>query len=143
MTKSVFALDSFALLTYLNGEPGHTRVMQILRLARKGQVRALLCMINLGEILYIVERQRGLISAQRAQALIESLPVEEILPDRVLILEAAHFKAHHPISYADAFVAALARRESAVILTGDPEFESVQGTVQVEWLIPRGGKAVR
>ncbi len=38
MTKSIFALDSVALLTYLNGEPGHTRVTQILRLAQKGQV---------------------------------------------------------------------------------------------------------
>lgn len=136
MTKPVFALDSFALLAYLNGEVGHERVVQILQQAKAQQVRALLCTINLGEILYIVERRRGLYDAQRAQALIESLPIEEILPDRALILDAAHIKAHYTISFADAFVTALARRESAVILTGDPEFQYVQELMRVEWLPP-------
>ncbi|RCK74655.1 MAG: hypothetical protein ANABAC_1372 [Anaerolineae bacterium] len=134
MTKPTFVLDSFALLAYLNGESGEARVVKVLNEAQEGQARALLCSLNLGEILYIVERRRGLVSAQRVQALLESLPLEEILPDRALILDAAHIKANHAISYADAFVAALARRESAVILTGDPEFEAVQGLVRVEWL---------
>jgi predicted nucleic acid-binding protein len=134
MTKPTFVLDSFALLAYLNGETGQARVVEVLTQAQEGQARALLCSLNLGEILYIIERRRGLVNAQRAQALLESLPLEEILPDRALILDAAHIKAGHAISYADAFVAALAMRESAVILTGDPEFEAVQGLARVEWL---------
>lgn len=134
--QPAFALDSFALLTWLNGEPGHARVTQVLRLAQQGQARVLLCALNLGEVLYIIERRRGLTNAQRTQALIESLPIEEVLPDRALMLDAAHLKVHHPISYVDAFVVALARRESAVILTGDPEFESAQDVARVEWLIP-------
>lgn len=50
------------------------------------------------------------------------------------VLDAAHIKAHHPISYADAFAVALAVRESAIVLTGDPEFEAVKTLVEVEWL---------
>jgi ribonuclease VapC len=136
MTKPALVLDSFALLAYLNGEAGQARVVEALTQAEAGEVRALLCSLSLGEILYIIERRRGLVNAQRAQALLESLPLEEILPDRALIFDAAHIKAGHAISYADAFVAALAMRESAVILTGDPEFEAVQELVQIEWLRP-------
>ena len=60
--------------------------------------------------------------------------IKEIEAERSLVLDAAHLKAHHPISYADAFAAALAARESAVVLTGDPEFEAVQDLVEVGWL---------
>ena len=127
-------LDSFALLAYLNAEAGRERVVALLTAAQAGQVRALLCTINLGEILYTVERRFGLIPAQRVQALLESLPIQQVEAARDLVLDAAHIKALHPISYADAFVVALALRENAAILTGDPEFESVQALVEVEWL---------
>jgi ribonuclease VapC len=72
--------------------------------------------------------------AQRTQALLESLPIKEIEAERSLVLDAAHIKARHPISYADAFAAALAARVSAVVLTGDPEFVAVEDLVVVEWL---------
>jgi ribonuclease VapC len=133
-SKPVFVLDSFALLAYLNDEPGQERVVELLTQAQEGKCRLLFCTITLGEILYIVERWRGLAKAQQIQALLESLPIEEAPADRGLVLDAAHIKASHPISYADAFVAALALRESAPVLTGDPEFESVQGLIQLEWL---------
>lgn len=133
-SKPVFALDSFALLAYLNGEPGQERIVDLLTQAQAGKCRLLLCTINFGEILYTVERRRGLSKAQQTQALIESLPIEEVPADRSLVLDAAHIKASHPISYADAFATALAARESATVLTGDPEFENVKELVTVEWL---------
>jgi len=134
VSKSTYVLDSFALLAYLNAEPGEERVVDILKQAQTGKCRALLCTINLGEVLYTVERRRGLPQAQRTQALLESLPIKEIEAECSLVLDAAHIKAHHPISHADAFAAALAVRESAVVLTGDPEFEAVKDLVEVEWL---------
>jgi ribonuclease VapC len=133
-SKPVFVLDSFALLAYLNGEPGEARMVDLLTRARDGKNRLLLCVINLGEILYTVERRRGLTKAQQTQALLESLPIEEVPADRSLVLDAAHIKAKHPISYADAFASALAERESATVLTGDPEFKTLEGRINVEWL---------
>jgi predicted nucleic acid-binding protein len=50
------------------------------------------------------------------------------------VLDAAHIKANHALSYADAFAVAAAIRESATILTGDPEFETVESLVKIEWL---------
>ena len=132
--KPAYVLDSFALMAYLNVESGTDRMINLLTQAKVGDCQLLLCSINLGEILYMVERRRGLSKAQQTQSLIESLPIQEIPAERSLILDAAHIKASHAISYSDAFVAALAIREQATIITGDPEFKSVESMVMVEWL---------
>ncbi len=133
--KPVYVLDSYALLAYLNGEPGGRRVFEILEGAKEHKYRLMMCLINLGEVLYITERSRGLPAAQTVQALIESLPVELLDASRDLILEAAHIKAAHALSYANAFAAASAVRENATILTGDPEFKAVEPFIKVEWLV--------
>ncbi len=132
--KPVYLLDSFALLAYLNGEPGQGRVQEVLALAEKHRCRAIMCTINLGEVVYMTERRLGLTSAQSVLALVESLPLELLEATRELVLAAAHVKAGQPLSYADAFAVAAAARENAVILTGDPEFEAVEQMVRVEWL---------
>jgi uncharacterized protein len=136
--EAVVVVDSFAMLAYLGAEAGHERVLEALELAGKGQVRALLSQISLGEILYITERRRGLKQAQRVLALIDSLPLELSEVTRDLVLDAAHIKASHRLAYADAFVTALAIREGARIMTGDPEFESVAGLVSIDWIVKPG-----
>jgi ribonuclease VapC len=132
--QATYILDSYALLAYLGDETGRERVEELLEGAREGHRTVLLCMINFGEVLYITERRRGLMMAQRVQGLVESLPVQLVDASRNLVLEAAHIKAGNPLSYADAFVVALAIREGATILTGDPEFRSVVDVTSIEWL---------
>ena len=133
-SKTTYLLDSFALLAYLNDEPGGERVQEILVLGKSHKCRLVMSLINLGEVLYITERTRGLPTAQTVQALIESLPLELLEASRDLILDAAHIKASHPLSYADTFAVASAIRENAIILTGDPEYKTIEDLVQVEWL---------
>jgi ribonuclease VapC len=127
-------LDSFALLAYLDDEPGKERVLQLLTQADSRKCRLVMCLVNLGEVLYIVERERGLALAQSVLALVESLPIELLEASRDLVLDAAHVKAHHALSYADAFAVATAMRERAIVLTGDPEFETVGELVKAEWI---------
>jgi len=134
MDKSIYLLDSFALLAYLNNEPGKARVQAILADAEKQQCQVLMCMVSLGEVLYQAERLRGFYAAQRTLALVESLPIGLLDAMRELVLDAAHIKANHPLSYADAFAVAAAQKQNAIILTGDPEFETVKSIVSVEWL---------
>ena len=119
---------------HLGDEPGRARLEEVLKEAKDGRCSLLLCMINFGEILYMTERHRGLVKAQSVQGLIESLPIELVDVSRNLILDAAHIKAKHALSYADAFVIALAQREGGVILTGDPEIQAVKDLVNIEWL---------
>jgi len=132
--RPVYLLDSFAFLAYLNNEPGKPRVEAILEQAQNHQCSILMCMINLGEALYIVERRRGFAAAQKTWMLSQSLPIKILEVTNDLVLEAAHIKASHPLSYADAFGVAVAINQKAIVLTGDPEFESVETLVKVEWL---------
>jgi predicted nucleic acid-binding protein len=62
------------------------------------------------------------------------LPVEILPADNQTVLEAAHIKANHALSYADAFAVVCAQKMNAIVLTGDKEFESVVSFVNVEWL---------
>jgi predicted nucleic acid-binding protein len=133
-SKPTYLLDSFALLAYLNDEPGGGRVQEALGLAKTHKCRLVMPLINLGEVLYIIERERGLPAAQAVLALVESLPLELLEASRDLILDAAHIKAHHALSYADAFAVASAIQEDASILTGDPEYRTVEELLQIEWL---------
>jgi predicted nucleic acid-binding protein len=130
----VVILDSFALISLVCGEVGAARVQQVLSTARREQCRAVISLISLAETAYIVERRRGLPGAQRVLSLVEDLPLEVVGVDRRAALSAAHVKAHHSMALADAFVVALALAEAGMILTGDPEFRSVEKLVPVEWL---------
>jgi len=137
-----YVLDSFALLAYLAAEPGAAQVKAVLVAARARQAEAYLSIINYGELIYITEREQGLPAAQRAISAVDQLPIHLIEADRRQTLAAAHIKAHHAISYADAFAAALAEGLAATLLTGDPEFRKVANRITVEWLPQPGGDTV-
>jgi len=132
--RDIYILDSFALLSYLSDEPGRGRLEDVLSTAEAEQCTLQLCIINFSEVLYIAERHRGLVKAQIVQALIEALPIEIVAASRNLVLGAAHIKANYALSYADAFVVELAQQTNGTILTGDPEFQTVEELVKIEWL---------
>jgi len=90
--------------------------------------------VNVGEVYYKTIRVVGL---ERAKKFLENffrLPITFISPDGDLIWRASEIKAEYPISFADCFAAATARRYEAGILTGDPEFKKIASLVQVDWL---------
>jgi ribonuclease VapC len=129
-------LDSFALLAYLEAEAGMARVRSVLEGAAAQRHAVYLSLINLGEALYITERERGLVEARRTLAAIDQLPLEIVEVSRATVLAAAHIKARFPISYADAFAVVTAQDHGGVLMTGDPEFEALAaaGVVAVDWL---------
>jgi predicted nucleic acid-binding protein len=118
----------------LGGEVGEEHVKEILHDASLGEGRALMSLINMGEVVYITERERGLARAQEVLAMIEQLPVEILPVDRQTVLAAAHIKAQYPVAYADAFVIAAAQAHDGVVLTGDPEFDTVKDILRIEWI---------
>ena len=132
-----YVLDSFAFIAYLEDEPAAQRIQKILKDAEENKCRVYISIINLGEILYSVERNNGLAKTHETLALIQSLPIEILPADRQTVLAAAHIKANHPISYADAFVVVAAQKINGTIMTGDPEFEEVTELTKVEWLKKR------
>jgi predicted nucleic acid-binding protein len=136
--QPVYVLDSFAVLAYLGNEIGGERVQMILEDASRGKAQVMLSIINLGEVLYITEREVGLVSAQAALAAIEQLPIEILQATKEVVLAAAHVKANYPVAYADAFAIVAAQEASGAIITGDPEFQAIQELVTVEWLVQKG-----
>lgn len=132
-----FVFDSYALIGYLENESFSDRIQHILTQAKNRDARLYIHAIHIGEVYYITLREQGLSLADLAYARIKALPITII--DRIdeeLLLTAAGLKAKYPISYADSFAAALAMMKNCPLLTGDPEFTSLenQGIISVEWL---------
>lgn len=134
MKKPCFVFDSFALLAYFQGEAAALKVKEILKKAGREEALVFLSVVNLGEILYTVERKLGRDTSQETLHDVLTLPVQiaEATLDRVL--SAAHIKATFPLSYADAFAVGLAQETAATVVTGDPEFRRVESLVNVLWL---------
>jgi ribonuclease VapC len=132
VTAIVF--DSFPILALLQQEGGEPRVRQILRQAVTGEVEIWMSLINLGEVLYLVERRRGKQATRKMLAELLSLPIHWEEVGLAQIQRAAHLKAIYPISYADSFAAALAQSLRAKLLTGDPEFSALENEIVIEWL---------
>ncbi len=131
-----YVLDSFALLAYLEGEAGMPRVRSVLAGAEARRHTVYLPLVNLGEALYITERERGLAVARRTLGAVDELPLTIVPVSRPTVLAAAHIKARFPVSYADAFVAVAAQDYGGIVMTGDPEFRPLAdaGLIAVEWL---------
>jgi len=132
-----FVLDSYALLGYLQNESFSDRIESALINARTGLDYLYLHAIHLGETYYIVLRKQGPKIADIAYSRIKAFPVTLISRiDEELLLSAAKFKAGFPISYADAFAAAMSVIYKCRLLTGDPEFKLLEeaNRIHVEWL---------
>ena len=132
--SATYVLDTYALVAYLRNEPAGPHVAELLTRAKERELRLLVCLINLGEVVYSTERRGELRAAQDAIALMDDLPLDVAPVDRELTLAAAHIKANHRLSYADAFAVALARQEGATLVTGDPELKALKHLVPLEYL---------
>jgi len=125
-----YILDSSALLALMEEEEGHDAVEEILR-----QEKSFIPYIVLMEIYYISLRESGQQEADRRWAMIKRLPVEIVWDvDEATLRTAAHFKAFHRISFADAVIAAYAKSYNAILVHKDPEYESLAGEVELRAL---------
>ncbi len=117
-------LDTWAVVAWLRDEPAAARVERLLAEAA-GKARILMSAVNLGEVFYITARWRSLADAEIVMRHLQELPLEICPAPNTLIWEAARVKAQHRLSYADAFAVATAVRESAMLVTGDPEIRAL------------------
>jgi ribonuclease VapC len=127
-------LDAQALLAFFGKERGHEKVESSLIKALEAGSNLLMASVNFGEVYYVILRRYGSDRAEEIARTIQSLPVEVIDVDQSLAKEAGQFKAKHKISYADCFAAALAKMNRGELLTGDREFEQLEGEIKIAWL---------
>jgi len=135
--RNRYVLDSFALIGFLENGKFASRVEDLLKQARKGKTVVFLHALHLGEVYYITLREQSQNMANLAYARIKAFPVRYIdIIDDELLRKAGWLKANYPISYADAFAAAMAIIHKASLFTGDPEFKKLEKKepISIEWL---------
>ena len=126
----LYLLDTSALLTFIEDEPGSDRVEEVLK-----DAAILLPWPVLMETYYITLQEKGRAEADRRYALLRRLRAEILWAmDEPILLTAARLKAEHHVSLADAVVAAFAIRNNAVLIHKDPEFDALAGLLPMEAL---------
>jgi predicted nucleic acid-binding protein len=132
--KPVYLFDSHALLTFFQKEKGAEVVARILNEALQQNTDRLICVMNLGEILYLTKRRFGDEKKLEILGHIRQLGIKILPVPDSLVYQAAELKAEYAISFADCFALACAVNHTAVLVTGDPEFKVVSHLVTIQWI---------
>ena len=125
-----FLLDTSALFTLIEDEPGAERVEALLR-----SEDVLIPAVAGLEVYYVTCQERTEDEADRRLALVRQLPARWLdqLTDPVLVA-AGRLKAVHRLSLADAIIAGFALSAGAVLVHKDPEYEAIATQVRQERL---------
>lgn len=127
-------LDSYAVITYLQRQPGYEEVTSLFEECITKDREVFLCIINWGEVIYHALRAGGEEKARLAEEIMRALPINLIEANKELTSQAAHIKAFHKLSYADCFAAALAIKKNCDLVTGDKEFKKLEKDIKIKWI---------
>lgn len=137
LVANAFVLDTSAILTLTGNEPGADEVQTYLAEAIAGRIQLHGSFATLTEVEYITVQEEGAETARLRLADLNALPVQWLHSDASLCHEAATLKAAHKISFADAFVAATAKRFAATLVHKDSEFNALAGELALHKLPPK------
>lgn len=126
-------LDAYALIAFFEDEPGADYVRRLLLEAESGQLKLAMCVVNLGEVWYSIARAVSPIQANAIIEEVQGMSIEIVAADWELTSQAAILKALGGLSYADCFTAALGKLRQSEVITGDPEFQKLQGEITIAW----------
>ena len=130
-------LDTSAILTLTGNESGADVVQAYLTEAIAGRIQLHGSFASLTEVEYITAQEEGAEAARQRLADLNAMPVQWLHSDAALCHEAARLKTAHKISFADAFIAATARRFNATLVHKDPEFHLLAAEVKQQMLPPK------
>ena len=126
---SLVLLDTSALLTLRDDEPGAARVEEALE--QPGRCYA--CFLSRMEVLYRVWKDEDERAGRLACEQLKALPLQWVEASEPLLEQAASIKARHSLSLADAWIAAAAQQVGATLMHKDPGFRAIANLPQ-EWL---------
>lgn len=128
-TPDRYVFDTSAWLTLIEDEAGADRVQELLEQASRGECVIYVSFMSFMEVYYITLQERGDAEAQQRVALMAALPVVRVESSEPLSQYAGQLKAAHRLSVADAWIAALAAEQAAILVHKDPEFEQVEAAI--------------
>lgn len=127
-------LDSYAVVAFLEDEPGADVVRNLILKAEDGKVKLAMSVVNLGEVWYAIARATSSETADRYIQEIQGLAIEIIDADWALTHQAAAYKVNGKISYADCFAAALAKKRRGEVVIDDRKFEVLENEIKILWV---------
>ena len=120
-----YLLDTSALLALRDDEQGADQVAALLYQAKHNDIQCFCCFMSLMEVFYRVWKDEGEKNGRLAYEQCLSLPISWLHEDKALLEKAAEIKATHQLSLADAWIAASAIQQKAVLVHKDPEFSKL------------------
>ncbi len=121
-----YLLDTSAFLTLRDNENGADFVADLLFKAQEGKCQCYASFMSLMEIFYRVWKDEGELAGRLAYEECQTLPISWIHESKKLLEASAEIKALNKLSLADAWIAASAMQESAILVHKDPEFISLE-----------------
>ncbi|OIN86251.1 MAG: hypothetical protein AUJ21_12230 [Anaerolineae bacterium CG1_02_58_13] len=123
-------MDTSALLTLIEDEPGADRVKEIFR---RGQV--ILPWVALMEVYYMTLQEHGQQEAETRFAMLRHSSAEIIWNmDEATVIRAGRIKAANKVPFADSVISSLAIQTESILVHKDPEYEALEGQVEMESL---------
>jgi predicted nucleic acid-binding protein len=126
-----YVLDSSAFFALFEDEKGADIVQELLGKAREGTITIFVSFASYVELFYVTYRKEGKQKAQRQLDLMSKLKINRVDSSRELGLVAGMLKAVHRVSFADAWIAATAIMLDATLVHKDPEFEALEGKLEI------------
>ena len=127
-------LDSWSVIAYMGDEVSGEKVAALIADAHENNIPLMMTVVTAGEVWYIIACRTSEVEADKSIAELHELGIEFVDADWKLTREAGRFKAHHRMSFADCFAAALAKQRKAHVVTGDREFKQVEHEVLMIWV---------
>ena len=124
-------LDTSALFTLIEEEPGPEDVEKIIQETLDGQYQLFISIIAKIELFYISVQEQSLSIAKKRIQLINDLPIDTIDLTDDLIENIGKFKAKYSISFADSCIAGLANKLNAELVHKDPEFDNLKNQIKL------------
>ena len=94
----------------------------------------MLCVVNLGEIIYLTKRRFGNRKKIEILGQVYRLGFRVLSATDEIVFNAAEIKGEYSLSYGDCFAVACAMKHQAILVTGDPEFVAVSRLVSIHWI---------
>lgn len=130
-----YALDSSAVLRYIDDEAGADRVAEIIKGHLAGRHRVIISAIHWGDVAGVTCKTRGRAAVDLVLSRLFGLGFEIVPATAERAVRSALIKATRGISYADAFGVELASESSEhVLVTADFDLKAAAQDVKIEFL---------
>jgi predicted nucleic acid-binding protein len=130
-----YVLDSSAILRYVDGEAGGTRVAEIIKSHLAGKCEAIISALHWGEAAGVLCKVHGTQGMDLVLSRLSAFGIQIIAADADRSVRAAMIKLKRQVPYVDSFGVELAASSpEAVFVTADFDFKCASRDVKIEFL---------